>query len=46
MSNIKVRKSRQTDMIAKTEGRSVPSAYDRATIQAATTRRAGLEDIR
>jgi hypothetical protein len=46
MSNIKVRKSRQTDLIAETAERSVPSAHDRTTIQAVTTRRAGLEDTR
>ena len=46
MYNIKVRKSRQTDLIAETAERSVSSAYDRTTIQAVMTRRAGLEDIR
>ena len=34
------------DLIAETAARSVPSAHDRATIQTATTRRAGREDTR
>jgi hypothetical protein len=34
----------QTDLIAETAERSVPSAHDRATMQTATTRRAGRED--
>lgn len=36
----------QTDLIAQMADRSVPSAHDRATIQTATTRRAGREDTR
>jgi len=36
----------QTDLIAETGERSVPSAHDRATMQTATTRRAGREDTR
>jgi hypothetical protein len=36
----------QTDLTAEMAARSVPSAHDRATIQTATTRRAGREDTR